>query len=166
MSCLPKLLVVLMLVLSLWMSEICCAKSGIITIDDLKRTGIEGQSNLEFRFLNILPNPFDQSTGIYTSFALPESCFVSITILNANLKIIYSFDQVKLGQGFYSVSWAYEDNNGSAIPAGLYYIDLSAKSCLECQSTVRPRTDLVNEYHCRHSFHAFPSEVKVPSKGK
>ncbi len=155
-------------------SSECNAQSVILREDDNPRDTISGPFvtyDWKFRFDYIIPNPLNQAGGVFTQFELPQSCSVSVSILDSTQNIIYDYGTLELAQGSYTIIWSYENNDGEKVPQGYYYFDLYARS-IGTESTGIDfiddfaRIDLVNEYRCRHSFHAFPSDVTFPSKDK
>ncbi|MFH2035057.1 MAG: hypothetical protein ABIJ45_01540 [Candidatus Zixiibacteriota bacterium] len=94
----------------------------------------------------IIPNPMDYGNGIYTRFTIPESCQVTISILDTLLNDIYLFDQEKLGPGEYIVNWDYNDKNSNDYKGLFCYLELTAESC---------STQNKNRYYSRFRFVRF-----------
>lgn len=118
-------------------------RSAVVAVDTL--------NEYEFSCQKIMPNPMDQSTGVCSTIKLPESCSVTINILDTALNPVYQFNKLELAPGKYEIFWLYERNrDGQEIKPGIYYVDVMANSA---------DTTVHNVYSCRHRFLAVPTGI-------
>ncbi|MEZ5358382.1 MAG: hypothetical protein R3F48_06080 [Candidatus Zixiibacteriota bacterium] len=151
----------------------CRGESCVLKDDDCPRETKYGSFvtyDWNFRFCYIIPNPFDMASGVFTRFELPESCSVSLKVLDSTLNTVYDYGILSLGQGCYIIMWNYENGNGEKIPPGHYYFDLYAKATGTATGVDLVDdfngTGLLNEYRCRHGFYAVSSDYKSPPDKK
>jgi len=85
--------------------------------------------------LHNYPNPFNPSTNI--SFNLTEPSIVEMTIYNIKGQRIISFGKEHLSAGKHQKLWQGNDDTGSMVSSGLYFIKLEidgntidSKKCL------------------------------------
>ena len=71
-----------------------------------------------FTLLQNFPNPFNNGTRI--QYQLTQSGFVSLHITNLLGQEIRTFEEGFKNEGQYEVTWDGKDNNGLAVPSGVY----------------------------------------------
>lgn len=77
----------------------------------------------ELGFINIFPNPFDQSTVI--NYWIPTQSDISLKIYDLNGRLIKVLFEGQQSGGNYSVKWNGLDDSGNQIVAGMYFVKLS-----------------------------------------
>ena len=108
---------------------------------------IDTQYENEFSCDIIQPNPMAQAGAVFANFNLPESCSVSVVVLNTALNGVYKFNEVELAPGIYQVSWNNVSmDDGAKVETGIYCLDIVAGSADKKKH---------NLYRCRHRFIAF-----------
>ncbi len=70
------------------------------------------------------PNPFNPVTEI--SFSVPEKTDVSLTIFDISGHIVRNLVSKTMDSGQHSIIWNSTDNNGNAMPSGIYFYRLTA----------------------------------------
>ena len=100
-----------------------------------------------FSYDLIHPNPMAQTSGIFTYFTIPETCMVSISILDTTLNTIYEFKAKQMAPGRYIVRWNFRNNSGDTVSSGLYYMDLLAEGASNKN---------LNRYSCRQKIVVIP----------
>ena len=72
------------------------------------------------------PNPFNPTTRI--SFALPEPSMVRLSVFNILGQKVATPVNGELGAGYHSIEWSASQDNGAALPSGLYFYRIHARS--------------------------------------
>ncbi len=72
------------------------------------------------------PNPFNPTTTI--EFCVPKESQVELVIYNVLGRPIFTLAKGAYAAGQYRLHWSAEDQNGRAVPAGIYYLKLSTNS--------------------------------------
>jgi hypothetical protein len=81
-----------------------------------------------------VPNPFNPTTTI--SFTLPASQDVSLTIYDAQGKVVRNLAGGVHSHGPHSVTWDGKDNNGNAVGTGIYFYRLVSGTFTESKKMV------------------------------
>lgn len=79
---------------------------------------VSGGNPNGFTLLQNFPNPFNNGTRI--QYQLTQSGFVSLHITNLLGQEIRTFEEGFKNEGQYEVTWDGKDNNGLAVPSGVY----------------------------------------------
>jgi len=78
----------------------------------------------KFALLQNVPNPFSDFTEI--RFRLPQKCMVKINIHDKNDRLIRVLITKEIDAGDYTVIWDGKTNDEQSIPAGIYYLKMTA----------------------------------------
>jgi len=82
------------------------------------------------------PNPFNPITRI--SFALPEPSMVRLSVFNVLGQKVATPVDGELGAGYHSTEWS-ATQNGAALPSGLYFYRLDARSAVTGKEFIETR---------------------------
>ncbi len=91
--------------------------------------GIDNVSGIvpaEFSLSDNYPNPFNPTTNF--EFTLPVASDVVVSIYNILGKEVATLHNEFAKPGTYSVTWNGQNNNGVAVPSGMYFYELKAGS--------------------------------------
>jgi hypothetical protein len=72
------------------------------------------------------PNPFNPTTRI--SFALPEPGMVRLSVFNVLGQTVSTPVNGELGAGYHTIEWSASQDNGAALPSGLYFYQIRVRS--------------------------------------
>lgn len=123
---------------------LCCSASGQSRIQQVDTVSVASVSCDV-----ITANPMDQTDRVFTTFTLPDSLVVSISILDTLSNLVYEFSPKTCGAGIYQVHWWYEDIQGKSVAVGVYVFDLVATSVHRSSE---------KEFRYRQRFLALPSD--------
>lgn len=84
--------------------------------------------------LKIWPNPFNPSTTI--SFDLAGESPVTIGIYNLRGQQVYSINEPNLPAGTHSITFRGQDQNGSNLPSGIYFIRMQSKQGMQSRKLI------------------------------
>jgi hypothetical protein len=87
------------------------------------------------------PNPFNPTTVI--AFDLPEASTVKLTVFNVLGQQVATLVNGTVAAGFQSVVWDADNHNGTAVPSGLYFYRVEARSLTTNQEFVEVRKMLL-----------------------
>jgi hypothetical protein len=79
-----------------------------------------------FDLFPAFPNPFNATTKI--SFEIPRTSEVDVTIYDVLGQEIKDLVDRRLEPGFYSEHWDGKNDNGMAIPSGVYFVRMQTDS--------------------------------------
>jgi hypothetical protein len=80
------------------------------------------------------PNPFATTTTI--SYSVAETCELSMTILSSLGEVLRLFDQKIHHPGDYSIEWSARENNGTLLPAGIYFYQIRSENFCETKRMI------------------------------
>ncbi len=80
------------------------------------------------------PNPFNPNTKI--NFSLDKNSFVRIKIYNIKGQVVRSLMEDNLKEGYHSVIWNGEDNNGKEAASGLYFYKMESDDYSAIKKTI------------------------------
>jgi flagellar hook assembly protein FlgD len=83
----------------------------------------------EFSLHQNYPNPFNPTTTI--TYALPKKEDVTLTIFNSLGRKIRTLVNEQQVAGNYEIKWDGTDDNGKAVPSGIYFYQLKAGTFTE-----------------------------------
>jgi FlgD Ig-like domain len=89
------------------------------TINNKAKPGIEHQT----KALTIYPNPVVNSTTV--SFSVTQAGNVSIRIFDLSGRVIATLVNKKMPAGNHQLAWNANDENGNAVPSGIYLLRLN-----------------------------------------
>ena len=100
-----------------------------VTANFSKKTEIEHKENRksppeEFLLMQNYPNPFNAQTIF--SYQIPEDCNVYITIYSLLGNKVKELVNKRQRAGYYTLGWNGADNQGNAIPSGIYLLRMQA----------------------------------------
>jgi flagellar hook assembly protein FlgD len=84
--------------------------------------------------LDIFPNPFNPSTTL--SFTLPAAGEVTLEVLDISGRRIATLVDGVTAAGEHALVWEGRDQAGRQLPSGVYFVQLSTPSQVECQRLV------------------------------
>lgn len=91
-------------------------------------TGVDqsepGATPRSYRLDQNYPNPFNASTRI--RFALPRATFVDLRIYNIEGQLVRQLSVGIMPAGEHSITWLGTDQEGNAVPSGVYFYRLTA----------------------------------------
>jgi hypothetical protein len=87
------------------------------------------------------PNPFNPTTVI--AFDLPEASNVKLTVFNVLGQQIATLVNGSVAAGYQSVVWDADNHNGTAVPSGIYFYRVEARSLTTNQEFVEVRKMLL-----------------------
>ncbi len=101
-------------------------EDGISVLSNTTTSITEKKSMNKFEFAKVsnFPNPFNMQTSII--FSLNTSSDVNIGIYNSNGEYIVSVTSGILAAGEHSYTWNGSNTSGSAVPSGVYFVQLLA----------------------------------------
>lgn len=85
-------------------------------------------------FLPIYPCPTSSSVTI--PFSLAESGTASIDVFDISGHLITTITNEEMAEGIHNLFWNLNDNNGSPVPSGVYYVRLCSGSFIENRKLV------------------------------
>ncbi|MCD6595894.1 T9SS type A sorting domain-containing protein, partial [bacterium] len=71
------------------------------------------------------PNPFNNTTSI--SYYLPNDGYITLEIYDYLGKKIFTLADGNFGVGKHTEFWNGTDNNGIAVPSGIYFVKLKSE---------------------------------------
>ena len=80
----------------------------------------------EYKLMQNYPNPFNPSTVI--SFNIPKAGLVSLQIFDITGKLINTLVNTNQQAGKYEISFNGRNNNGNALPSGIYFYTLKTEN--------------------------------------
>ena len=78
----------------------------------------------DFMLLQNYPNPFNPETTI--RFQLPKAIKVKVVVYNINGRIVKTLADGRKNAGYYELHWSGQNNTGSRVSSGVYYVRLEA----------------------------------------
>ena len=72
------------------------------------------------------PNPFNPETVI--EFGLPAASPVTLRVYNVSGRLVRRLIDEEMSAGVHVVRWNARDSKGSAMPSGIYFYELRARS--------------------------------------
>ena len=78
----------------------------------------------KFALLQNVPNPFTEFTEI--RFRLPQKCLVKLNIYDRNDRLIRVLIAREVEAGDYTIIWDGKSSDDQSIPAGIYFIKMTA----------------------------------------
>ena len=76
----------------------------------------------ESTYININPNPFNQSTKI--TFYIPCQASIQLAVYNINGRLVRQFENLIVQAGEYTERWNGTDNFGKEAADGIYFLRL------------------------------------------
>jgi len=107
----------------------CRAELGLFQIEDgtFGNEGVlswSGTDELSTRFVDCVPNPLGRATTI--SYQLAHAGPVALTVHDASGRLVRRLEGGLQSAGRHDVTWKGTDNQGEAVPAGVYFVRLNA----------------------------------------
>ena len=91
--------------------------------ETLVDTAVESDAApFEFTLAQNYPNPFNPTTTI--EFAIPQRSSVNIEIYSTMGQKVKTLLSETKQKGYHSITWNATDDNGSPVPAGIYYYSI------------------------------------------
>ena len=116
---------------------LACNYSNAASIDDGSCTYSENNYDCDGNWLDIsqglpkvyqlynnYPNPFNPTTSI--KFDVPKFDYVEILIYNINGQIVKTLESSNMAPGVYTSHWNGLDDDGIAMPSGIYFYSMNA----------------------------------------
>ena len=110
--------------------ELYVSSEGVVEFADTTQESI-------FFIAPSKPNPFINKTLI--KYGLPTSCHVNILIYNLYGQEIYTLINEKQKKGIHTVCWDGRDNFGKKVPAGVYFLKVTAGEYTETKKLLKVR---------------------------
>jgi hypothetical protein len=100
----------------------------------IEEYGKLGNLPLQTRMSVIYPNPFMQRTTI--SYQLASRGHISLSVYDAAGRLVSNLTEGVMEPGYYSIHWDGYDEHQRRVPAGVYFVKLSADDHQQVVKTV------------------------------
>ncbi len=108
--------------------------NGTITRYGPKNVYVTGGTPDSYKLTQNYPNPFNPQTTI--NYAIPEDCFVQISIYNTRGEEIRKLVNTYQSSGLFTISWDGHDAFGGKVSSGIYYYRLKTNNFDEIKKMV------------------------------